>query len=77
MLNNFKYLKKDEDDLTPLKKENLPLEYWEKTWMSKKNDISVFISCVKKTNLEILKNKLYETVKTIQKEKYPYNNFLY
>ena len=43
-IDNFEYIKKDEDDLTPITRANLSLEYWEKTWMSKNNQNSVFIS---------------------------------
>ena len=73
----FQYVKKDADDLTPLKRENLSLSHWEKTWMSRKNKNSVFISSTKKINTEIFKQKLYSIVRDIQKEKYPYTNFLY
>ena len=74
---NFQYLKKDDDDLTPIKRENLSLEYWEKTWMAKNNKNAVFISCIKKHNINLLKEKLYDLILGVQKEKYPYNNFLY
>ena len=73
----FQYEEKDEDDLTPIKRENLSLDYWEKTWMAKKNSNSVFISCVKKKNINLFKDNLYDLVLETQKEKYPYNNFLY
>ena len=73
----FQYQKKDEDDLTPIKRENLSLEYWEKTWMAKTNANSVFVSCIKKSNINLLKNRLYNLVLETQKQKYPYNNFLY
>jgi len=73
----FQYVKKDEDDLTPLKRENLSLSHWEKTWMSRNNKNSVFISSTKKINTEIFKKKLYCLIRDIQKEKYPYTNFLY
>ena len=74
---NFQYLKRDDDDLTPIKRENLSLEYWEKTWMAKNNKSAVFISCIKKHNIDLFKEKLYSLILGVQKEKYPYNNFLY
>ena len=46
----FEYVHKDQDDLTPIKRENLSLSYWEKTWMSKKNLNSVFISSTKRVS---------------------------
>ena len=76
-IDNFKYIKKDEDDLTPLRRENLSLNYWEKTWMAKQNVNHVFISCTRKQNITSFKETLYDLIIEIQKEKYPYNNFLY
>ena len=76
-IDNFKYIEKEGDDLTPTKKENLSLEYWKKTWMAKSNQNSIFISCTEKINIDIFKEKLYKLISEIQKEKYPYNNFLY
>ena len=73
----FEYVHKDQDDLTPIKRENLSLSYWEKTWMSKKNLNSVFISSTKKINTDIFKEHLYTLIQRIQKDKYPYTNFLY
>jgi len=73
----FEYIHKDQDDLTPIKRENLSLSYWEKTWMSKKNLNSVFISSTKKINTDIFKEHLYTLIQRIQKDKYPYTNFLY
>ncbi len=73
----FQHEEKEKDDLTPIKRENLSLDYWEKTWMAKTNSNSVFISCVKKININRFKNSLYDLVLETQKEKYPYNNFLY
>ena len=74
---NFQYIKKEDDDLTPVKRENRPLAYWEKTWMAKNNKNAVFISCIKKHNIELFKENLYNIILSVQKEKYPYNNFLY
>ena len=76
-IDNFEYIEKDIDDLTPIRPENLSLDYWEKTWMSKNNKNSIFISCMTKQNVSILKEKLYDLIQNIQQEKYPYNNFLY
>jgi len=73
----FKYEVKDEDDLTPIKRENLSLKYWEKTWMAKTNQNSIFISCLKKININTFKDQLYQLILETQTEKYPYNNFLY
>ena len=47
-IDQFKYTEKDHDDLSPIKKENLSLEYWKKTWMAKEHVSTVFISCTNK-----------------------------
>ena len=73
----FSYVQKDEDDLTPLKKENISLDELKKTWMNKMADDCVFISAKNKINIEALKEKLYNKVKEIHMERYPYNDFLF
>ena len=76
-IDQYTYIEKDEDDLSPIQKENLSLDYWKKTWMSKENTNTIFISCLKQTNTITFKETLYTLIENIQKEKYPYNNFLY
>jgi len=73
----FTYKQKDEDDLTPKTKENISLEELEKSWMNKMHDDCIFISAKNKENMDELKNLLYERVKTIHIERYPYNDFLF
>lgn len=59
--------------------EDLPsLEELQKIWLTKLGKHKcVFISAANKTNVEELKSILYEEVKRIFQERYPYNNFLY
>lgn len=73
----FSYIKKDEDDLTPKTKENISLEELKRTWMNKLNDNCVFISAKDKQNIDELKNLLYQKVKEIHVQRFPYNDFLY
>ena len=73
----FTYIKKDDDDLTPKKKENFSLEELEKSWMAKNNSPCLFISAKKKINIEEFKNLLYDKVKNIHVQRFPYNDFLY
>ncbi len=74
----FSYIAKDEDDLTPVEKENYSLHDLKKTWMaSDKNHRTVFISAKEKDNVEELRRLLYEEVRKIHVIRYPYNNFLY
>ncbi len=74
----FTYTAKDDDDLTPVLRENISLDDLKKTWMaSDKNHKTVFISAKTKENVEELRKVLYEEVKKIHIKRYPYNEFLY
>jgi len=73
----FDYTPKEEDDLAPVRRENISLEELKKTWMAKMNDNCIFISAKEKVNIESLKELLYEKIKAIHIERYPYNDFLF
>lgn len=74
----FSFTRKDEDDLTPVKRENLSLDDLKKTWMAQAGDQStVFISAKKRVNLDELRRILYREVKKIHVQRYPYNDFLF
>ena len=73
----FKYTPKDPDDLTPATRENMSLEDFKKTWMAKMNNNCVFISAKDRTNIDQLKELLYEKAKEIHVERFPYNEFLF
>jgi GTP-binding protein HflX len=73
----FTYKPKDEDDLTPKTKENVSLEELERSWMNKMHDDCIFISARNKVNIDELKEKVYNRVKEIHIERYPYNDFLF
>lgn len=68
---------KDPDDLTPATRENIPLETFRETWMSKMANNCVFISAKEHINIDALKNLLYEKAREIHAERFPYNDFLY
>jgi len=72
----YSFTPKDEDDLTPVKKENYSLEDLKKMWFAKEKE-SLFISAKKKINIDVLKSNLYKEVIKIHKIRYPYNDFLY
>ncbi len=73
----FNYVVKDEDDLTPKTKINLSLEDLKQSWMSKLKDNCLFISAREKTNIDELKALIYDKVKEIHIQRFPYNDFLY
>ncbi len=73
----FTYTPKEEDDLTHMTRENISLEELERTWMAKMGDDCIFISARNKDNIEALKRLLYDRIKAIHIERYPYNDFLF
>lgn len=74
----FRFIEKDEDDLTPKTRENMSLDDLKKTWMGKPElNQAVFISAANKQNVEELRERLYEMVKEIHAKRFPYENFLY
>ena len=73
----FSYTPKEEDDLTPVTRENLSLEDLEKTWMAKLQDDCIFISARNKDNIDALKALMYDRIKAIHIQRYPYNDFLF
>ena len=73
----YTYIEKAPDDLTPKVKENLTFEELKATWMAKIQDNCLFISAREKENIDDLKTILYERVKELHVQKYPYNDFLF
>ena len=73
----FVYEKKEEDDLTPQTRENISLEEWMKTWMSKSQYPTVFISALNKENFPEMKKMIYDEVLKIHIARFPYNDFLF
>jgi GTP-binding protein HflX len=76
-MDQYTWIEKEEDDLTPMEKCNITLDQLMATWMSKLNNNSIFISAKTKENLDELKDRLYEEIKKLHIQIYPYNNFLY
>ena len=76
-IDNFSYVPKPEDDLTEMTFENYSLEDWKQTWMAKTEYPTLFISATERENLEELRKSVYEQVKAIHTQRFPYNNFLF
>jgi len=55
----------------------LTMDDFRQSWMAKNNSPAIFISATEKDNIEEFKELLYETVKDIHTERYPYDNLLY
>jgi GTP-binding protein HflX len=57
--------------------EPLTLDDFRQSWMAKNNSPAVFISATKKENLDEFRSLLYEEVKALHTERYPYDQLLY
>jgi GTP-binding protein HflX len=55
----------------------LTLEDFKQSWMAKNNSPAIFISALKKENVEEFRALLYEHVKAIHMARYPYDKLLY
>ena len=75
----YRWVEKEEDDLTPATRENVSLEELKYTWMAKMavGQEPLFISAKKKENIDELRQALYQKVRELHVQKYPYNDFLY
>ena len=78
----YTWTPQDADDLTPPTRENISLEELRHTWMAKvKREESattpLFISARNKENIDELRELLYNKVRELHVQKYPYNDFLY
>ncbi len=73
----YTFIEKEIDDLTPVKKENLSLQDLQKTWMSKIELNTMFISALNKTHFDDLREEMYLRIKKLHEKRYPYNNFLF
>ena len=83
----YTWTPQDEDDLTAPTKENISLEELKKTWMAKMRSQEsgvgsqyldcLFISAKNKENIDELREVLYQKVRELHVQKYPYNDFLY
>tara|TARA_B100000242_G_scaffold166184_1_gene118742 strand:- start:661 stop:1830 length:1170 start_codon:yes stop_codon:yes gene_type:complete len=76
-IDQYTFEKKDEDDLTPITSKNFSLEDLQKSWISKIENKTIFISALKKEFYDEFKTLLYGEVKKLHEKRYPYNNFLY
>ena len=83
----YTWNEKDEDDLTPVKKNEVSLEELKRTWMAKSEELRVkseeyvadpiFISAKMKENIDEFREVVYKRVRELHVQKYPYNDFLW
>ena len=73
----YTWVEKEADDLTPATRENITMDELQRTWMGRLNGECLFVSALKKTGVENMRKTLYDRVKQLHVQKYPYNDFLY
>ena len=80
----YTWTDKDEDDLTPVKKNEISLDELRRTWMARiteeqsvNNLGCIFISAKEKQNIEEFRDTIYKKVRELHVQKYPYNDFLW
>jgi GTPase len=68
----------EEEKTDDLEEENIPkLVDFKRMWLANSQNPTVFISAKEKTNVEEMKQIVYNKVKEIHTTRYPYNDFLY
>ena len=73
----YRWVEKEADDLTPPTRENISLVELMRTWMARLEGDCIFISARERLNIDELKDLLYQRVRALHVQKYPYNDFLY
>ena len=76
-IDNYHWIDKEPDDLSPETKENITLDELKKTWMARLDDNCLFISAREKENIDEFRDVLYRKIRELHVQKYPYNDFLY
>ena len=76
-IDQYHWVDKEADDLTPISRENIPLDELRRTWMARLNENCLFISARERVNLIEFRDTLYNKVRELHVQKYPYNDFLY
>ena len=74
----FTFEEREEDDLGERTRRNISREELEQTWMAKLGEAGcIFISAMTGEGIDELKQLLYDRVKEIHVQRFPYNDFLF
>lgn len=77
-IDQFKHETIDDDDLvTERTTKHFTINDWKSTWMQRMGENALFISALKKENLDEFRRQVYNVVRDIHVTRFPYNNFLY
>ena len=73
----YEYEPYDEFSLTPKTERNFTLDEVKYKWISGRKIPCIFISAIKRENIEKLRDDIYKMVAEIHAGRYPFNNFLW
>lgn len=73
----YRWTEKEADDLTPPTAENVSLPDLRRTWMARRGGDCAFISARLRQGIDELRALLYDRVRQLHVQKYPYNDFLF
>ena len=73
----YTWTPQDEDDLTEPTRENISLDELKRSWMARLDENCLFISAKEKQNIDEFREVIYQKVRQLHVQKYPYNDFLY
>lgn len=76
-LDAFTWEEKDVDDLSPRTKRNISPEELQATWLARMNGDCRFISARHLEGVDDLKKLMYDRIKEIHVQRFPYNDFLF
>ena len=77
-IDQYKHETIDDDDLvTERTARHFTIDDWKSTWMQRMGENALFISALKKENLDEFRKRVYNVVRDIHVTRFPYNNFLY
>ena len=80
-IDNYTFTTEEEQetefDFTGNKELNYSIEALKKMWITKNDDLCLFISAINKENIDEFRRMLYEEIKKVHIERFPYNNFLF
>jgi len=72
-----RYVKNFFDELIPEEEKSNILNDLKDSWMSKTEELCVFISATEKQNIAELREKILNTIKIAYKKRYPYKTAFY
>ena len=73
----YTYVQKDADDLTPATRENWTMEELQQSWIAKLGKDCLFMSAITREGIERFRLELYQRVRQLHVQRFPYNDFLY